>query len=389
MTDTDNHPFGGRDDMLQRVQTQLANAPHEPLVVIGRKSIGKTAFLHQVANTAPQQAVVVFMPLNDMPIDDETHFWVMMSQYILDTVQAYGFALPDIVMDEDAREWVTGQFFPAISKALRQRHLWILWDDAHHLLQENFSEGFLGTLRALCTSHVQMVFALDIAYEDMLGQLMPFITSKHQLRLGNLSLEACEAILHDYDDSLGNDMIEAIYGATGGVPHLIQAYGDELRQHADIKSMNNAVYTRIQSNFLAIWESATTDERLVLTAIADLFYDDPLRPIFTTTIATWSARSDYLLDETTINAALRGLLYDEIISMKANQIRINGELFRKWLLENARISADKSTEKPSIPISLIMGTVVVLGILFLIIILSLGGTPNSSGEIIPTVTLLP
>ncbi|HRF96422.1 MAG TPA: hypothetical protein PLZ51_14550, partial [Aggregatilineales bacterium] len=119
------------------------------------------------------------------------------------------------------------------------------------------------------------------------------------------------------------------------------------------------------------------------------FYDDPLRPIFTTTIATWSARSDYLLDETTINAALRGLLYDEIISMKANQISINGELFRKWLLENARISADKSTEKPSIPISLIMGTVVVLGILFLIIVLALGGTPNSGGEIIPTVTLLP
>lgn len=388
MNETDIFPFSGRDDLLTRVRAQLVNTPHEPLVVIGRKAIGKTTFLHRLIETVPTNTIPIFFSLHDMTIDDESHFWVMTSQQILDNILQYGLSIPDVPMDDMARNWFIYGFLPAIIKALRQRHLLLVWDDAHLLMNDSLPDDLFVQLRELCSVNIQMVFGVDSKHEDQLSQFMPFITTSHQLRLGNLSHLGCEVILRHYQPSIGNDMIEGIYVATGGLPILIGRYTDELGIYADIKALNNAIYAKSGDDFLRIWSSRTPDEQLVLTAIADLFYDDPLRPITTTTIATWSAKSDYLLDETAINAALRGLLYDEIILMTNNQIRVNGELFRKWLLENARISGAKSAELTKIPIQMIILTLIVVGIM-LLIILNLISNVSDGGNIIPTVTPLP
>ena len=388
MNDTDNPPFSGRDDLLIKIRAQLANTPQEPLVVIGRKGIGKTTFLHRLAETTLVNTIPIFFSLCDITIDDESHFWVMTSQHILEGIEQYGLSIPDVPMDESAREWFINGFLPAIIKILRQRHLLLVWDDAHRLMTESLSNDLFIQLDTLCSVNIQMVFGIDISHEDQLAQFMPFITTSHQLRLGNLSRLGCEVILRHYQPSIGNEMIDSIYTATGGLPILIGRYTDELGVHSDIKALNNAVYAKSGDDFLRIWTSRTPDEQLVLTAIADLFYDDPLRPITTSIIASWSAKSDYLLDETAINAASRGLLYDEIILMANNQITVNGELFRKWLLENARISGAKSPELAQIPLQIIIFTIIIVGIL-LVIILNLIGNVSDGGNIIPTVTPLP
>jgi hypothetical protein len=388
MTDTDNLPIAGRDDQLTRIHTQLANAPYEPLVILGRKDIGKTIFLRHIANTAPPYTIPIVISLNATPIDDESHFWVMTSQHILEALEAYGITIPDIALDESGRAWFVGGFFPAVAKAMRQRHLLLVWDDAHSLMEGNLPDNILITLSGLCSPQAQMVFAFDIAHEDKLSQFMPFIAQKHQLRLGNLSRVGCEAILRSHLESISEDMIDTVYVATGGLPQLIQRYGDELERHTDIKSISNTVYNESRADFLAMWSACTPDEKLVLTAITDLFYDDPLRPILTTTIATWSVQSDYLLDETAINAALRGLLYAEFIRINNHHIAVNGDLFRKWLLENARIVGDKSQMNQAIPMSLLIGGIVIIGIAILLLLASLGDTTSGS-DIIPTVTILP
>jgi len=388
MNDTDNPPFSGRDDLLIKIRAQLANTPQEPLVVIGRKAIGKTTFLYRLAETAPATTIPIFFSLGSMTIDDESHFWVMTSQYILEGIEQYGLSVPDVPIDESARDWFMNGFLPAIIKVLRQRHLLLVWDDAHRLMTETLPNDLFIQLDALCSVTIQMVFGIDIAHEDQLRQFMPFITTSHQLRLGNLSRLGCEVILRHHQPSIGNEMIDSIYTATGGLPILIGRYTDELGTHPDIKALNHAIYAKSGDDFLRIWTSRTPDEQLVLTAIADLFYDDPLRPITTTTIASWSAKSDYLLDETAINAASRGLLYDEIILMANNQITVNGELFRKWLLENARISGAKSADVTKIPVQMIILTIIIVGVV-LVIILSLIGNVSDGGNIIPTVTPLP
>ncbi|MDZ4671414.1 MAG: hypothetical protein SH821_11130 [Phototrophicales bacterium] len=389
MTATDNLPIAGRDDQLTRIQSQLANAPQEPLVVIGRKSIGKTLFLHQLATITPPHIIPIIIALTSIDIDDESHFWVMTSQHIVEVLEAHGIGIADIPLNESGRVWFVDGFFPAVVRAMRQRDLLLLWDDAHRLLDNNLPDDIFSALRGLCSAQAQMIFAFDIAYEDRLGQFMPFIIQKHQLRLGNLSRTGCETILRSHLDSIGDDMIEAIYVATGGLPHLVQRYGDEMGgEHANIKTMNTVVYDQSVKDFLAMWSACTPDEQLVLTAIADLFYDDPLRPILTTTIATWSVQSDYLLDETAINAVLRGLLYAEFIRISNHQIAVNGDLFRKWLLENARIVGDKSQTSQAIPMNLIIGGIIIIGIAILLLLASFGDTTSSSG-IIPTVTILP
>lgn len=385
MNDTDI-PLSGRDDLLTKIRAQLANAPHEPLVVIGRKAVGKTTFLRGLLETSQPNTIPVFIALQTVMIDDETHFWVITSQHILETLHFYGVVLSDVPMgDESAREWFIGGFMPMVVKTLRQRHLLMVWDDAHQLMVDALPDIFLH-LREMCSGYMQMVFAIDIAHEDKISQFMPYITTKHQYRLGNLSRLGCEIILRHHQPSIGNDMIDGIYTATGGLPRLIGRYSDELGKYADIKGLNNAVYAQSTDDFLAIWTTRTPDEQLVLTAIADLFYDDPLRPVTTTTIASWSAKSDYLLDETAISAALRGLLYDEIILMTHHQISVNGELFRKWLLENARITGEISSKPANnLTIVLIMITLIIVGIVLVLIFNLLGN--NSDGIIsIPTVT---
>lgn len=385
MTDPDPLPYAGRDETLARIHTQRTNAPHEPLVVIGRKRIGKTTFLHQLIHTASHHSIGVFITLTDLALDDEDYLWVMTSQIILDTLAWYQIIIPELLSDESARVWFVSIFLPAVIKALRGRDLLLLWDDAHQLLNENLPNDLFETLHGLCSPSLQMIFAFDIAYEDQMGQFMPFIKPKHQLRLGNLSLAGCESVLAGYQHGLGTEMVKAIYEATGGLPHLLHHYGAELGQYADIKTLNTAVYERVKDDFLAIWAGRSADEKLVLTAIADLFYDDPLRPINNAHIATWSTKSDYLLDETAINAALRGLVYDELVLLDNHHVRVNGDLWRKWLLEHARISGDKSNKRQSVPMSLIIGTLVVV-IIAVLLILSIFGGASDIGVTIPTIT---
>lgn len=385
MTETDPLPYAGRDEAIARIHTQRTNAPHEPLVVIGRKHIGKTTFLHQLINTASHHSIGIFITLNDLSLDDEDQLWVITSQVILDTLAWYQILIPELPSDESARVWFVSIFLPAVIKALRGRDLLLLWDDAHHLLNEKLPDDLFETLRRLCSPAIQMVFAFDIAYEDQIGQFMPFIKPSHQLRLGNLSSAGCEAVLGQYQNGLGTEMVKAIYEATGGLPHLLHHYGDELGQYADIKTLNNAVYERVKDDFLSIWLGRSADEKLVLTAIADLFYDDPLHPISNAHIATWSTKSDYLLDETAINAALRGLVYDELVLLDNHHVRINGDLWRKWLLEHARISGDKSIKRQTVPMSLIIGTLVVV-IMVVLLILSIFGGASDGGVTIPTIT---
>lgn len=387
MTENDLLPYAGRDEALARIHTQRANAPHEPLVVIGRKHIGKTAFLRQVMHTIPQHTIAVLIPLGDISPDDEAHLWVMTSQYILDELNQHGMILPDLPARDVARTWFMMHFMPMVMKTLRGRELLLLWDDAHHLLNTNLPDDLFETLHGLCSSSVQMIFAFDIRHEDHLSQFMPFITPKHLLRLGNLSHAGCLAILADHQGGVGEDMIRAIYDGSGGLPYIIQQYGYELGAHGDIKAMNNAVYARVSDEFLRIWDERTADEKLVLTAIADLFYDDPLRPITTAHIATWSVNSDYLLDETAINAALRGLLYDELVILDNHHVRVQGDLFRKWLLENARIGGKPTDKRQAVPIGIIIITVIIVAVMVLVILSVFGGATDG-GVNIPTITPL-
>jgi hypothetical protein len=121
-------------------------------------------------------------------------------------------------------------------------------------------------------------------------------------------------------------------------------------------------------------------------------YDDPLSPIDTGRIEGWLVETDYPLDATAINAALRGLEYREIVRSTAKGLAITAGMMQTWLLEHARLDETPADMLETRPFAadwrlLIVGAVVV--VIVLLVAASLGGNRPSeaSGTPLPTVTL--
>jgi hypothetical protein len=110
------------------------------------------------------------------------------------------------------------------------------------------------------------------------------------------------------------------------------------------------------------------EERLTLTAMAELYYENPLRRIDVPAIETWLANSDHPVDVTTINASIRGLDYREIVTGTANNTAIASGIFRTWLLENAG-KPDERAPKSTQDITVNRNTMIAVAIVVLITLL--------------------
>jgi hypothetical protein len=106
----------------------------------------------------------------------------------------------------------------------------------------------------------------------------------------------------------------------------------------DTKALTPKVYTYGDDDYRYMWSRLSLNERLVLTAISGLLYGDPLGRIEAATIEGWLVETDYPMDITSINAALRSLEYREIVQATADGLRLTAEMLQTWLLENARLS---------------------------------------------------
>jgi hypothetical protein len=199
--------------------------------------------------------------------------------------------------------------------------------------------------------------------------------------------------------------VNAIYEATGGEPALLQRFGaalytlaesgDTTIQADDIKAITTQVYANSKPDFQSIWATLDNEERLTLTALAELYYENPLRRVDVPAIETWLANSDHPVDVTTINASIRGLDYREIVTGTANNTAIASGLFRTWLLENAG-KPDERAPKSTQNMTTNRNTMIIVAIVILVALLlaafvisNLGN--ESDGAInnnpIPTVTL--
>jgi hypothetical protein len=209
-------------------------------------------------------------------------------------------------------------------------------------------------LQALLEAHSQLGMALtiDARREPDLAMLSPLVDAMSVVRLTGLRLEECGHLLREPVTgmyTLSDESIAAIHRATGGHPHLLQCYGYHLfhywQAHLDepvipesaVNSLAVQVYNDSEKEFKETWQGLTLHERLVLTASGSLLYADPLRKIDTEGIEAWLVETDYPIDSTAINAAIRSLEYDEIVGSTPQGIVISAGLMQKWLLENAQL----------------------------------------------------
>jgi hypothetical protein len=321
------------------------------------------------------------------------------------------------------REWFATLYLHALFGVIRYRRLVLLLDDADTLIEvvrsDNLPVDHFAYLQKLLEQYPQlgMVMTMDAEHENSLDMLFPLANAAETFRLTNLSPADGQQLLTRPAAGLytvPDDATLSLYKAAGGQPLLLQRVGYHLfeklasqplppspspykergshEQGLDLKLIINKVHTESEAEFREMWQATTREERLVLTAMVSLLYDDPLASIDTARIEGWLVETDYPLDTTAINAAVRSLEYREIVSSTPSGLAITTGMMQTWLLEHARLS-DTLAEAPKTQALaagwrwlIVVMIIVVIGLL--LIGLASGGQPGASDSTtLPTVTL--
>jgi hypothetical protein len=405
---TENAYFVGRESALAQIHQHFTRTQHtQALTIVGRARIGKTALLQQVdAIVDPMVAWVLFVPLREAPLDSEETWLRYLFGLALDAAVGHGFsrerlpAPPDSV--PDFRAWLQQTGFPEFFHVIRgARRVLYLLDNSGALI-DAIQRGRLPAdhgayLHGLLQPQLDMIITISEANETRLSALVPLVNPAETVRLKRLTrieIKALASLIAG--EPVANDAAAALYTASGGQPDLAQRIARTHRPGAvstsSIKAAAATVYTESGDFFRQEWDTLTANEQIVLTAIARILYDDPLARISADQITDWLHDTDDPLDQTAVNAALRGLDYAEIIEHSTNGFVPRSGLMQRWLMENARLAPRKAAAPPSREQSRALWAVIALGGLILLALLAaliLGGLPAPvvDATIAPTVTL--
>lgn len=420
----DDAPFAGRKSALARLHVQLTDPANRIAVAfVGQRKSGKTALLrHFDAIFDDGTFVAAYVPVAQTALADETDWLLALAQSATEAVVQRGFGVSRLSAlappGEDPRVWFTGDFLPEMMAIIRpHRRLVFLLDDAEALLDAiaggRLPADSIAWLHSLLRQYrqIQITLTLDASYEGDVNQLQPLVRPADVQRLTRLSADDTAWLLQEPVADLyrvSDEVADTVYRLTGGQPALVQTVADAMFgwwesnglmtiSVDDVKAVTPSVARRAGPMFRDTWDRLSSAEHLVLNAISALLYDDPLRAIDTGAIETWLVETDFPMDLTAINAALRRLEYDEILTIQPPaSIVLNSGLFQTWLLENARSPerAARATLPPSsappvqrralwlagLVMALLIGVMVLVG-------LSNAPEANAPSRPAPTVTL--
>lgn len=355
-------PFAGRKDSFARLYARLLDPVNTGAIMfLGRQHVGKTALLHNAITVFNETAVGVYVPLRDANLDTEAYWLLALAQAINTVLVEDGYTVSRLSqMDpigDQPRQWLEVTFLPQVLGAVR-RKLLILLDDADCLLMAVRSGRLpvdtFSYLSGLAKKFQNLYFALtlDSAYESDIDDFAPLVVSTDVIRLTNLSADESQWLLQMPAHGLyvvPDDLAQAAHKLIGGAPGLAQHLGYEFFRRwetypelnvftlDDLKTLTSAIYLYNEADYRALWERLNANERIVLTAISDLFYNDPLGRLDATAIQGWLIETDFPLDITAINATLRSLEYRDILLPTPGGITLSASLMQSWLLDNARL----------------------------------------------------
>lgn len=413
---TPDGPFVGREAALARLHHSLTQARAvAPVIVTGRRGIGKSALLRQFVNRDPS-LVGVLVDASTLPCDQgERAFLLALLDAVIAAVEAQGFTLDALVHDPpagDVRVWLAEQGLPALYRAIwRRRRFALLLENAHYLLAGLAGGALPADLPAYLRGLTGPQFGLALALTDAdsapdhLALLADLAPADHVLRLGLLTADEvtmlCRAWLPARDMDAPT-LATRCFSLTGGDPLLIHHLAYHWLHTPDLKQAAQAVYAENVAHFRALWQDLDPDERLVLAAIAALLYEDPLKRVDAPSIEAWLVRTDHPRDLTAVHAALRGLDYRQLVSGSAAGTQLNGELLLRWLVEHAgqpAVDALPGAARPLAPLPAdsaftLRGWLIVLLLAILLLVGIMAAARLGRGEPdpqppVPTVTLVP
>jgi len=397
----DSIPFAGRQAIYARLQQQILDPPHRHAIVFtGHAGMGKTTLLKQFLTVFDDPILPVFTSLSETKFGNEE----ALLQELIDGINAllfeYNFSLsrvPQLDADNDSTvlDWFSESYLPEVQRIIRphRRIVWLL-DDAEKLGQYEHFAGYLhGLLKA--NPQFSIILATRTDFEETLTDLQPLVDPVIAERIHRLNGEESADLIRQYAPGIDDTITEKIFTATGGHPRLLARYGQSLQGHRAEYSDSDAferaksdVYDASHEDFREIWLKLSRDERLVLTAIASLIYDDPIQNVTPERIEAWLVETDYLLDIVTINAGLRGMDYQDIVSHRQNDgIKLTMGLMQQWLLEQARLESGNAIQRGQLPLRLVIIVVVVIVLILLVMFFVIPPQYLDGGSGVPTATL--
>lgn len=365
-------PFAGRKEAFARLYARLFDPVNtSALLFLGQQHIGKTALLYNADSVFRESAVGVYVPLRETTPPSEGAWLLALAQAATDVLTERGFTLSRLSqldpIGDQPREWLELSFLPQTMGAARRKLLFLI-DDADRLLMAQRA-GQIPTdsfayLLSLTKKFPNLHFALALSedFEADLDDFAPLVVPSDVIRLGNLAADETQWLLQApvrglY--SVPDDCALAVQRIVGGAPGLVQRFGFEFFKRwenypelnvftiEDVKALTTSIYLYNEADYRALWEGLSVNERLVLTAISDLNYNDPLGRVDASAIQGWLVETDFPLDITAINATLRSLEYREILLPTPAGITLSASLLQSWLLENARLG--RRTPAPALP----------------------------------------
>lgn len=363
-------PFAGRQAAFARLYQTLTD-PHGPraLLVTGRRKIGRTALLCAFDNAFGDTIVSACVPLREAPLGSESDLLLEIAQDVTAALISHDVPmgrLNDLKPPAgDTRVWFDEEFLPAVFHQLRLRRLAILLDDADRLLNavltSTLPDDLFSYFRKLLEHWPSLGIILAAADDETLDTVSfgPLVTLNDHIRLMNLAPDETlwliqEPVRECY--TAPDEVAAAVQRVTGGSPALAHQFGFRLFEKweasdhnliglEDVRAITSSVYKSAADDFRRQWNACTLNERLVLTAITDLIFEDPLDKISVPLLQSWLTDTDYPLDTTAILSALRSLEYNEIVTGMPDAVVITSGLMQTWLLENARLQ--NKAAKPS------------------------------------------
>lgn len=357
--------FAGRGEAFAFVQAHLVGGHQKhALVILGASQIGKSSFLRSLPQHLDQRYVPVRLALRAGTVAGESAWLNALAETIPQALAALDIQsarLPELPGETAAlREALLGDYLADGLKALRRhRYLLLLIDNADRLLtavqNHSLPRDTFKFIAQLLEAHpnLDIVMAFDSRYEPDLLTIGPPIEPALIHRLRGLTREEIAMLITDpvkETMTYTPEALEAIGELTAGHPYLAQLIAWVLfdrsgqRGHqepitvADVEAVIEPVMAMGRDSLAAVWQNATPQEQLVLTAISTISRDEPPEPVPFDDISAWLIAADRGLDPRTVNATWRRLEYEGVLRLSADgRLVIEGGLQRRWLREHVML----------------------------------------------------
>jgi len=411
-------PFAGRQKAFEHLYQRLTDPTSAGVsIILGRRDIGKTALLRHFSAYFDESFVPVYLPLKDQNVRSEGDWLNIVALNMMQALSNKDFSMNKLprqnAEDADMRRWMANEYLPETFDLIKGRRLVWLLDDTGSLIQwtkagklptDHFTylDGLVKQYRNL-----GIIMAMDSRYEMLIPSMSPLVSVTDVYRLSNLTEDETHTLIQQpiqNEFRVNDEAATAIFNATGGQPRLAQRFGAALYDYhqvtdtprtiltaEDVKNVTDTVQQQSEADFQRTWDETAQNERLILTGITRLMYDDPLTPVTISALSNWLVESDFPLDLTAINAAIRGLEYDEQIENGKGGIHLRSSLMQTWLLQHAEL---QSATKPVAAIrrrGLVAAGIlllIVIGVLAFVVSQQRPGEPTLASTLQPTLTLI-